>query len=217
MEPVLSLKVRADELTVIGRLDAVERAALEKVPVPRHVILAPRPKILVIGHETQLAAVAEYAVQIDERPVLDDASLVVPLLRPGIGEVQVNDRGHPVGAPEPFVGLIFSGYFRGNEAVINIGLAAIVLFVAFWESDQDSLKPLLVLGVIALTINRRLTNALRNPQPQPVQAAIKMMLYSLVMLDATLVLLYTGNMPYAAATAALVIPAMFLGRWIFVT
>ena len=107
----------------------------------------------------------------------------------------------------------------GAMTVINLGLAAIVLFVAVWENERTSLKlnVLLILAVIALTINRRLTNALRNPQPQPVQDAIKMMLYSLVMLDATLVLFYTGNMTYAALTAGLVIPAMFLGRWIFVT
>ena len=105
----------------------------------------------------------------------------------------------------------------GAMTVVNLGLAAIVLFVTVWETEQTSLNVLLILAVIVLTINRRLTNALRNPQPQPVQNAIKMMLYSLVMLDATLVLFSTGNMIYAALTAGLVIPAMILGRWIFVT
>jgi 4-hydroxybenzoate polyprenyltransferase len=108
----------------------------------------------------------------------------------------------------------------GAMTVVNLGLAAIVFFVIVWESERTSfnvLMILMILAVIALTINRRLTNALMNPQPQRVQDAIKMMLYSLVMLDATLVLFSTGNSTYAALTAGLVIPAMFLGRWIFVT
>jgi len=105
----------------------------------------------------------------------------------------------------------------GAMTVINLGLAAIVLFVTFLEVERTSINVLLILAVIVLTINRRLTNALMNPQPQSVQAAIKMMLYSLVMLDATLVLFYTGDMTYAALTAGLVLPAMLLGRWIFVT
>ena len=105
----------------------------------------------------------------------------------------------------------------GAMTVINLGLAAIVVFVTVWESERTSLNVLMILAVIALTINRRLTNALKNPQPQPVQDAIKMMLYSLVMLDATLVLFITGDMTYAAITAGLVVPAMLLGRWIFVT
>ena len=105
----------------------------------------------------------------------------------------------------------------GAMTVINLGLAAIVLFVTFWGNEPSSLKALLILAVIVLTINRRLTKALRNPQSRPVQDAIKMMLYSLVMLDATLVLFSTGNIAYAAFTAGLVIPAMILGRWIFVT
>jgi 4-hydroxybenzoate polyprenyltransferase len=105
----------------------------------------------------------------------------------------------------------------GAMTVINLGLAAIAVFVAYWESERDSINVLMILAVIILTINIRLTNALMNPQPQPVQAAIKMMLYSLVMLDATLVLFYTGHMTYAVLTAGLVLPAMFLGRWIFVT
>jgi 4-hydroxybenzoate polyprenyltransferase len=105
----------------------------------------------------------------------------------------------------------------GAMTVINLGLAAIVLLVTVWENEQTSFSVLLIMAAIVLTINRRLTNAVMNPQPQPVQAAIKMMLYSLVMLDATLVLFYNGNMTYAVLTAGLVLPAMFLGRWIFVT
>lgn len=105
----------------------------------------------------------------------------------------------------------------GAMTVINLGLVGLVLLVAFSEGQFSASNVLLVLAVIAFTINRRLTRALSDPIPENVQAAIKMMLYSLVMLDATLVLFFSGDVFYAIYTALLVIPAAFLGRWIFVT
>ena len=75
----------------------------------------------------------------------------------------------------------------------------------------------LLFGVIALTINRRLVAAVLDPAPRQVQRAVRIMLLSLITLDATFVLLGTGRPDYALATAALIIPALTLGRWLFVT
>ena len=71
--------------------------------------------------------------------------------------------------------------------------------------------------MIGLIINRRLSAALFNPAPETVQTAIKTMLLSLPMIDAGLILFATGKPAHAAATAALVIPAILLSRWIRIT
>ena len=44
-----------------------------------------------------------------------------------------------------------------------------------------------------------------------------MLLLSLVVLDATLVLFKTGDPVLAIATAALLVPAILLGRWMSMT
>ncbi len=68
-----------------------------------------------------------------------------------------------------------------------------------------------------LLINRLPLAAIRDPQPQRVQAAIRVMLLSLIMLDATLVFIQTEDPVAAMAIAVLLIPATFLGRFIFIT
>jgi len=47
-----------------------------------------------------------------------------------------------------------------------------------------------MLLVIAFTINRRAIEAVRNPSPAIVQAGIKVMLMSIVIMDSTLVFWY---------------------------
>ena len=99
--------------------------------------------------------------------------------------------------------------------VINFGLATLIAFVFRWSADP--VMVLFMLAVIILTINRRLIAALFDPVPEKVQPAVKTLLLSLVMLDATIVLTATGNATYAVGTAALLVPAYVLGRWIPVT
>lgn len=117
--------------------------------------------------------------------------------------------------------------------VVNLGLAVLIAFVGrtlvpavdrvlvplagpgFEAADPK--RVLLVLAVILLTVNRRMTIALLNPAANQVQTAVKTMLLSLVMLDATLIFFKTGDPLYALAIAALLLPAVILGRWIFVT
>lgn len=117
--------------------------------------------------------------------------------------------------------------------VVNLGLAVLIAFVgrtlvpAFDRvlvplagpgfDAADPKRVLLVLAVILLTVNRRMIIALLNPAANQVQMAVKTMLLSLVMLDATLIFFKTGDPLYALAIAALLLPAVILGRWIFVT
>ncbi len=100
--------------------------------------------------------------------------------------------------------------------VINLGLAILITSIIHWP-DGDQVLVLLLLGIIILTINRRLIAAYFDPVPEKVQPAVKMLLLSLILLDATIVLLKTGNLVYAMVTATLLIPAYVLGRWIPLT
>ncbi len=124
--------------------------------------------------------------------------------------------------------------------VVNLGLAVLIAFVGrtfvpafdrvlvplagpgFEAADPKRvlaviLSAVIVLAVILLIVNRRMTIALLNPAANQVQTAVKTMLLSLVMLDATLIFFKTGDPLYALAIAALLLPAVILGRWIFVT
>ncbi len=98
--------------------------------------------------------------------------------------------------------------------VVNFGLAILIGWVA--RAPNPAVTPaLFVLGVIGLSINRRLLVAISDPSPQRVQTAIKTMLLSVIMLDATLIFAKLGQpgAGYAVATAALIVPALLLGRW----
>lgn len=132
------------------------------------------------------------------------------------------------------LGLYIAGvtWFARNEAgrsgrvplvaamgVINLGLALLVAFALNWPGGvpDRSLHVALVLGLIALTINRRSAVAVLNPSPANVQRAIKTLLMSLVMLDATVILFVQPNMLYAVAVVALLVPALVLSRFLAVT
>ena len=100
--------------------------------------------------------------------------------------------------------------------VVNAGLCLLIAYLLHGEGYKQ-IQVLFVLAIIGLTINRRLVSAVFHPAPQMVQRAIKSMLMSLVMLDATLVLFATGNAVHASATALLLVPVVVLGRWIRMT
>lgn len=100
--------------------------------------------------------------------------------------------------------------------LIDLGLAILIGFLLN-RPGQERAMVLFVFAVIALTLNRRVVAALLDPSPAKVQTAVKTLLLSLVMLDATLILFVTGNVTYAIATAALLIPSIAMARWISVT
>ena len=116
-----------------------------------------------------------------------------------------------------------------GAVILNLGLVALAAwicgettrfgFFAGGGGVQDPQMVLLVLGMIALTINRRILFALQLPEPETVQAGVRMMLLSVIMLDATCIYFKLGDpgMNYAAATACLVIPSLILGKWMSMT
>lgn len=110
------------------------------------------------------------------------------------------------------------------QVIMNCGFAILVWLLMTWPIKSPVQVPLAMLLVVAFTINRRAIEALRDPSPSLVQASIKVMLLSLVIIDSSLVFWYL-NTPegasygaiHALATSALVIPAMLLGRLIPMT
>jgi 4-hydroxybenzoate polyprenyltransferase len=106
----------------------------------------------------------------------------------------------------------------GATLVVNTGLATLIGWVANWPGSNRS-AVLLALAIVVLTINRRLAAAVVNPLPERVQPAIRTMLLSIIVLDATLIAHRLGpaGAGYAIATVLLLLPAMFLGRWIRMT
>lgn len=110
--------------------------------------------------------------------------------------------------------------------VINLGLAGLLLLtydpaarLMNWNGGGDEMMALILLAVIALTIDRRLTTACINPEPSRVQIAVKTMLLSLITLDAALIYFKLGpaGVIPAACVVALLVPAVLLGRWMAIT
>ena len=106
----------------------------------------------------------------------------------------------------------------GALLVVNLGLVMLIGFVLHWRDDfQRSWNTALALAFIGIIINRRLLAAVLDPVPAKVQASIKTMLLSLIMLDASLVFFVQEDRLYAIAVALLLIPATFLSRILAIT
>ena len=106
----------------------------------------------------------------------------------------------------------------GALAIVNSGLFLLLAWAVRTTADRPNQTALIACFVgIMLLINRLPILAVRDPRPQRVQAAVRVMLLSLLMLDAILVLIQTENSLPALIIASLLIPATFLGRWIYVT
>jgi 4-hydroxybenzoate polyprenyltransferase len=110
------------------------------------------------------------------------------------------------------------------QMIINSGFATLVWLMLSMPNQSPLGVSLAMLGVVGFTVNRRVIEALKNPSPATVQGSIKVMLLSLVIIDATLIYWFL-NTPegasygaaHAVATSALVIPAMLLSRAIPMT
>ena len=102
--------------------------------------------------------------------------------------------------------------------VVNLGLAGLI-GVVFHVPDLhgNHVNIAIVLALVALTIDRRLITAWYVPDPQNVQFAIKICLLSLVMLDAALVVFFTGESMFGLAVVALLAPSLLLSRVLAMT
>ncbi|MEX0700532.1 MAG: UbiA family prenyltransferase [Planctomycetales bacterium] len=109
-----------------------------------------------------------------------------------------------------------SGQLAAAAAVVNAGIIVLVA-VVLAKGGAANARQALLLVVIAASIDLRLFAAIGEPSPRRVQSAVRTMLLSLVMLDATLVWFVTGDPLYATLTAALVAPSLAIGRFMAMT
>jgi 4-hydroxybenzoate polyprenyltransferase len=119
------------------------------------------------------------------------------------------------------------GWLLFGAGVANLGMAILAgtyadlpPFLAWnWGGEGRfwGVTLALLVVVIALTVNRRVAMALMEPSPGRVQGTVKLMLLSIITLDATVVLAQTGDIMLAMATALLVVPAIIVGRWVYMT
>ena len=130
------------------------------------------------------------------------------------------------------IGLYFVGvtWFAKNEAgrssvwqllAAMAAMAAGVSLLAAIPHWRSVLFPQpwmyqVLLGLLALTVLRRCLVAVFDPSPATVQNAVKHSILSLIWLDAAIVAA-VAPLPYAFAIAALLIPALLLGRWVYST
>lgn len=111
--------------------------------------------------------------------------------------------------------------------VLNAGLSGLLIlwygpwsrYLAWNPAPSAEFTSLALLGAVAVMINRRALGSVINPAPESVQASVKVMLLSLITLDATIIYakLGTDGVPIAAATVLLLVPSMLIGRWLYVT
>ena len=111
-------------------------------------------------------------------------------------------------------------HLGGAMLVVNAGLILLAAFVLHWPDPgmmTRSWNAALILGAIGVIINRRLSTAVFDPSPARVQASIRTLLMSLVMLDATIVFFANDNRLYAFGVVLLLLPAQLLARYLAVT
>lgn len=109
------------------------------------------------------------------------------------------------------------GELLAAAGLIHLGWVGLALVVVTSKGAIPPPVPLMLLGVVLFSIDRRIVPALRDPSPQLVQRAVRTMLFSVVTLDAAMVYFMTGNAAYALGMVALLIPALLVGRWLYVT
>jgi 4-hydroxybenzoate polyprenyltransferase len=115
-------------------------------------------------------------------------------------EAQRSGRASLLGA----VGLMVAGIAVFGQGVLWIGPR---LEPTLWW---------LLVGLLLLTVVRRCGVAIADPVPSQVQAAVKQSILSLIWFDAAAALALAG--PGAGvALAALLVPALVLGRWVYST
>ena len=105
-------------------------------------------------------------------------------------------------------------------AVMCLGLFLLAIFPDYdrgafrLKLAKDWLWPVIV-ALLAMPIVRRCLRAVMNPTPRRVQDAVKLCIFSLILLDAAVCLAMRG--PIGIGIAALLIPSWLLGRWVYST
>lgn len=94
LSPILPLEVCTNDLTVARRLWWQELSASKECRMPLGMHFVPRKEIVVVGYKMNTSVRLEYSVHSPHSRILNHSPLVMSLLGPRIGEVQVNDLGN---------------------------------------------------------------------------------------------------------------------------
>jgi 4-hydroxybenzoate polyprenyltransferase len=100
--------------------------------------------------------------------------------------------------------------------VVFLGLGGVYQRLNFQNQLHGRQLYWLLLAVLMFTVLRRCGVAVLDPAPRKVQAAVKLAIMSLIWFDAATALVVAGP-AYGLAVAALLIPALLLGRWVYST
>ena len=102
--------------------------------------------------------------------------------------------------------------------VINLGLAILMGFMLNFPTPLRT-KDLALIGfcVIVSMIDGRILGSILQPSAGRVQATVKTLLMSLVSLNAIIIFHATGSPELAIGVVVMLMPAMYLGRWMSIT
>ena len=104
-------------------------------------------------------------------------------------------------------------------AVMAVGIFLLSIFPNFSDRQLLFRAPILwptLLLLLMSSVVRQCVTAIWNPEPRHVQAAVKHSLFTLIVLDAAVVLALRG--PVAAIfVVVLILPSVLLGKWIYST
>jgi len=112
--------------------------------------------------------------------------------------------------------MLITGMVAMLLGVVFLGLSARYQTLQFQSQTYGRQLYWLLLTLLMLSVMRRCGVAVFDPAPQKVQAAVKLAILSLIWLDAATALVVAGPV-YGVAIAALMIPALILGRWVYST
>jgi 4-hydroxybenzoate polyprenyltransferase len=107
-------------------------------------------------------------------------------------------------------------------AVMAVGVMLLAFFPRYatlpgleYRLESTMVWPL-ALFLMTVSILRRCLAAVGDPSPERVQAAVKQCIFSLIVLDAAVVLL-VAHWAFAIAVLALLVPTFVLGKWVYST
>jgi 4-hydroxybenzoate polyprenyltransferase len=122
----------------------------------------------------------------------------------------------------------FSRSEAAKSSTVQLGFAAAVMLVGAGvlgyglgllpgqDNEQRLTLVWLLVGLLLVSVLRRTLVAVSDPTPDRVQVAVKHAILSLIWLDAAAAMA-VAPWNYAIAVAALLIPALLLGRWVYST
>lgn len=113
---------------------------------------------------------------------------------------------------------------KSSVRTLRAGMFVMIMGVAIlgWAGQYVGRKEAsvqvywLLLAILLATLLRRCLAAARDPSPPKVQAAVKNGIVSLVLFDAAVALIAADPI-YSVAVLVLLVPMIFLGRWVYST